>query len=113
MEQISITSAYMWALVIMVVFFLTAVIIANLILFKPNNTGTTNRRIWFWILCVSTGVVGFVINYFIGQKIDVPTLQSNFYMHAGIATVVSMAIYIIAGFVVSKIFPNSKVGTWF
>lgn len=47
MEQISITSAYMWAIVIMVAFFLLAVIISNLILFKPNNSGTTTRRIWF------------------------------------------------------------------
>ncbi len=31
MEQVSITSAYMWAIVIMVVFFLLAVIISNLI----------------------------------------------------------------------------------
>lgn len=37
MEQVSITSAYMWAIVIMVAFFLLAVIISNLILFKPNN----------------------------------------------------------------------------
>ena len=32
MEQVSITSAYMWAIVIMVAFFLLAVIISNLII---------------------------------------------------------------------------------
>ena len=50
MEQVSITSAYMWSCVIMVIFLLIAVLIANMILYKPNNTGVTQRRVWFWVL---------------------------------------------------------------
>ena len=113
MDQVSITSAYMWALISMVVCFLMATFIANLILFKPNNPGTTQRRIWFWVLCVASGVIGFIINFFIGQNISVPSIQSSYFMHAGIAAGVSVVLYIIAGFFVSKMFPNSKVGTWF
>lgn len=112
MEQVSITSAYMWAIVIMVAFFLLAVVIANLILFKPNNPGTTTRRIWFWVFCVATGVVGFIINFIIGKGITVPSIQSDYLMHSGIAGVCVVG-YILIGFVVSKLFPNSKVGTWF
>lgn len=113
MEQVSITSAYMWALVVTAVFFIIAVVIANLILFKPNNPGTSARRISFWLLCILAGVVGFLINYFIGKSISVPSTQSDYLMHSSIATGVSMIIYIIAGFITSKLFPNSKVGTWF
>jgi hypothetical protein len=113
MEQVSITSAYMWAIVVMVVFFLIAVTISNLILFKPNDTGTTTRRIWFWVFCALTGVVGFIINYFIGKGIQVPSAQSEYFMHSGIAAGICVLLYIIVGFVVSKLFPNSKVGTWF
>lgn len=113
MEQVSITSAYMWAIVIMAAFFLLAVVIANLILFKPNNSGTTSRRIWFWVLCVATGLVGFIINFIRAQKIDVPSVQSSFLMHTAIAAGVCVVVYIIVGFVFSKLFPNSKVGTWF
>lgn len=113
MDQVSITSAYMWALIIMVGCFLLATVIANLILFKPNNPGTTQRRIWFWVLCVASGIIGFIINFFIGKNISVPTIQSSYFMHAGIAAGVSVLLYIIVGFVVSKMFPNSKVGTWF
>lgn len=113
MEQVSITSAYMWAIVIMAVFFLLAVIISNLILFKPNNPGTTTRRIWFWVLCVATGVVGFLINFIIGKGITVPSIQGDYFMHSGIAAGVCVVVYILVGFVVSKLFPNSKVGTWF
>lgn len=113
MDQVSITSAYMWAIVVMVVFFLLAVLIANLVLFKPNNPGTTIRRIWFWILCAATGVISFIINYAFGSNISVPSIQSNYFMHAGIAAGICVLLYILFGFVVSKIFPNSKVGTWF
>lgn len=113
MEQVSMTSAYMWAIVIMVVFFSLAVIISNAIIFKPNNPGTTTRRIWFWIFCVATGVVGFIVNFIIGNNITVPSIQSDYYMHSGIAAGVCVVVYILIGFVVSKLFPNSKVGTWF
>jgi|O1111metagenome_2_1110795.scaffolds.fasta_scaffold39410_2 sulfoxide reductase heme-binding subunit YedZ len=113
MEQVSITTAYMWAIVIMVVFFLLAVIISNLILFKPNNPGTTTRRIWFWVLCIGAGVVGFLINFLIGNGITVPIIQSRYFMHSCIASAVCVVVYILVGFVVSKIFQNSKVGTWF
>lgn len=113
MDQVSITSAYMWAIVVMAVAFLLAVVISNLILFKPNDPGTVKRRVWFWTLCVGACVVGFLINYFIGQKITVPSIQSNYYMHAGIAVGVCFVVYIVVGFVVSKLFPDSKVGTWF
>ncbi len=113
MEQVSITSAYMWALIIMVACFVLAVVISNLILFKPNDPGTTARRVWFWGLCVATGVISFLVNYHTASGIEVPTDQSSFLKHAGIATGVSVVLYIIVGFAVSKLFPNTKVGTWF
>ena len=74
MEQVPISNAYIWALTIFVAFLLIAILVACIIPYKPNNPGTTARRIWFWILAVATPIVGFII---------------------------------------SKIFRNSKVGTWF
>lgn len=113
MDQVSMSSAYMWSIVIMSVFFLIAVIIANLVVYKPKDPGTATRRLWFWILCVCTGVFAFIINYIIGRNISIPSLQSDYYMHSGIAAGVVVMIYIAAGFFVSKIFPKAKVGTWF
>lgn len=103
----------MLALVIMVVFFLIAVAVSAAIPYRPNNPGTTARRIWFWVLCVVAAVVGFVVNYIIGTNITVPSIQSSYYMHSGIAAGVSALLYIFVGFGISKIFPKSKVGTWF
>lgn len=113
MNQVSITSAYMWALVSMAICFFIAVIVANAVLYKPGNPGTTTRRIWFWVFCIASGIVGYLINYIIGSNIAVPTIQSNYLMHSGIAAGISVVLYIVVGFLVSKLFPNKKVGTWF
>lgn len=113
MEQVSISSAYIWSLIVAVVFFTVATVAANLILYKPNNPGTASRRLWFWILCVATGVVAYLINYSIARGITVPSLRSDYETHAAYAAGVGLVLYIAVGFIVSKLFPSSKVGTWF
>ncbi|MBD5340285.1 MAG: hypothetical protein HDR94_01785 [Bacteroides sp.] len=113
MNQHSMSEAYMWAFIIMVIFFVVAVIVANLIPYKPKNPGTTPRRICFWTLGVATGVVAFVVNSIIAQGILVPNIKSDFLMHSAIASALFVIIYILLGFSVSKIFSSSKVGTWF
>lgn len=113
MEQVSVTSAYMWAFVIMIVFFLIAVVIANMIVFKPKDPGTTARRTWFWILCVATVAVSFLVNYILAKGISVPSLQSDYIMNSVYASVAAGVFYILFGFGVSKVFSSSKVGTWF
>lgn len=113
MDQVSISSAYVWAIVVTVVFFLFAVVIANLILYKPKNPGTTARRVWFWVLCAASGVVGFVINYIISLGIRVPSIQSSYVEHSVYAFGICIVAYILIGLIISKLAPNSKVGTWF
>ena len=49
MEQISNIQAYMWALVVLTVAFILAVVFSNMVLFKPNDNGTAKRRIIFWL----------------------------------------------------------------
>lgn len=113
MEQVPISNAYIWALSIMVAFLLIAVLVANLILYKPNNPGTTTRRIWFWVLAVLTPIVGFLINSYIASGIEVPTQKTAYLMHSGIGAGVGLVLFILLGFILSKIFSNSKIGTWF
>lgn len=112
MHQVSFTAVYVWALVTMIVLFLLAVLIANMIQYKPNDPGTTARRIWFWILCALTGALAFVINFSISES-ALPAYKPSLQMHSGIAAGVAVVLYIIVGFVVSKAFSRSKVGTWF
>ncbi|MDE6235311.1 MAG: hypothetical protein K2M56_06140 [Muribaculaceae bacterium] len=111
--QASISTAYMWSFIIMVVFFAIAVVVANMVVFKPRDPGTTTRRVWFWVLCVATGVVAFIVNSTIAAGITVPTIKDSYILHSVIAAVVAVVVYIILGFSISKMFPGKKVGTWF
>lgn len=113
MDQASMTSAYIWAIVIAVVFFAAATIFSNMVLYKPNNPGTTKKRIIFWCFCIATPVVGFLINFIIGNKITVPNIQSKYLTNAGIAAGICFVAFFVIGFIVSKIFSKSKIGTWF
>lgn len=113
MNEVANSTAYMWAIVIAVVFFIGAIISANLIDYKPRNPGTTQRRVWFWALCVTGVITGFIINFFIGQGIDVPSRQADYNVHAAIGAAIALGVYIVCGFILSKIFRNSKLGTWF
>lgn len=120
MVGIPVTTAYMWAAVVAVVFFFVAVIATNMILAKPNNPGTKARRIWFWIMAVLTPIVGFVVNsLYLSSMADneevtlTETSKSEFMLHSGIAAGVFFLSFIVLGVFLSKIFKSSKVGTWF
>lgn len=114
MVQVSMSTAYMWAIIVLVVFELIAVLIANAIPYRPNNTGATARKLWFWILAILTPIVGYLINFFaVSSNISAPTIRSEFQTNMAIAAGVAFVLYILVGFVVSKMFPKTKIGTWF
>ena len=111
--MISIIPAYVWALVSMAFFFIIAMIVASAIPYKPNNPGTTARRVWFWILLIVSMISGFMTNFIIYLGIRVPSDQSRYLLHASIAMGVFCVLYILLGLILSKIFSNSKIGTLF
>ncbi len=113
METASVTTAYTWAIVTLIVFFLIAILSANMVPYKPNNPGTSTRRVYFWVICVLSVVVGFFVNFGIASGIEVPTIKSDYMLHSSIAAGISFVVFIILGFAISKMFPNKKVGTWF
>lgn len=122
MVGIPVSTAYLWTAVVAVVLFFVAVIATSMILSKPNNPGTTARRIWFWIMAVLTPILGFVVNYLYldhvangndGTYTITATAQQEYMMNTGIAAGVFFVAFIALGFVLSKIFKSSKIGTWF
>lgn len=113
LEQISNLQAYFWAFIVLAVAFLLAVLFSNLVLYKPNDNGATKRRIIFWVMAILTCSVSFLVNYFIAGGILIGVYRSDFIMHAGIASGAAFLLFIIFGFMISKIFPNTKCGTWF
>lgn len=113
MEKISLIQPYMWALVVFAVAFLLAIVFSNMVLYKPNNPGVATRRIIFWVLGVLTCIVSFVVNYILANDILISTEHTKYITHAGIASGAVLVLYIVLGFIISKIFHNKRIGTWF
>ncbi len=113
MQQLTVINAWMWSIGITIVLFLINILIANTVMFRPNNPGTTTRRIWFWVLAVLSLVISFLINLYIANGIEVSAQSRDYLIHAGISALLMFVVYVGLGFVLSKLFPNSKIGTWF
>lgn len=115
------------------VFILLAILVANMIKFDPgaNPKDKQKRRLWFWIFGILATVVAFVLIYFAfppltsievfsGMKgvtqddIKVFTVNyHNYMLWSGIATAGTFVLYVLMGFVLSKIFKTKKIGNWF
>lgn len=112
-------------------FLLLAMLVASLIKFEPgsNPKDPQKRKLWFWILGVLATILAFVLLFFVipvpveavdwDQIVDVSAkrryenLMAHYTMMAGIATGACFVVYILLGFILSKIFKNKKIGNWF
>ena len=112
----STVSAYVIGIIVAVVLLLVAAIISNLISYQPGNNPTDprTRRIWFWVLGVCTPVVSLMWSYFTQySNLRVPSQKTEYFTAMCIAAVVAFVIYLVLGFILSKIFKNGKLGNWF
>ena len=109
-------TAYILAGAISLGFLLISAIIANVIKYEggSNPQDQKKRRIWFWVLAILCPVVTFAIGFFsIRSGIKVPTMQAKFTTALSIGTGCGFVLYILLGFILSKIFKNGKIGHWF
>lgn len=113
MQTASLLTAWMWSIGVMVLLFIINLIIANAVMYRPHDPGTTTRRLWFWLLAALSLIISFGINYAIADGIKVHYNYVSYLRHAGISALVVFVFYVGLGFVLSKLFPNSKIGTWF
>lgn len=109
-------SAYIIAVVIALVFLLIAAVISNLIQYEggsyPKDKG--KRKMWFWIFAILCPVVIFLYGFLLVRAdINVPSLRDKYTTALSIGTGVAFLLYIIFGFVLSKIFRTGKLGNWF
>lgn len=109
-------SAYIMAVVIALVFLLIAAVISNLIQFEggshPKDPG--KRKMWFWIFAILCPVVIFLVGFLVVRAgIKVPSLRDKYTTALSIGTGVAFLIYIVLGFILSKIFKHGKLGNWF
>lgn len=110
------TTAYIISIATALLFLLLSAIIANAIKFEGggNPKDPKRRKIWFWILAILNPVVGFLLGYFVFKPTDVNIMVLNNYTNAlSIGTAIGFILYIILGFLLSKVFANGKIGNWF
>jgi putative flippase GtrA len=109
------TSGYIISIVTAFVFLLISAFIANAIKFEGGShpKDPQKRKMWFWILAILNPAVNFLLGYFV-FKPEANMMVVNKYISAlSIGTVIGFVLYIIIGFILSKLFKNGKLGHWF
>ena len=111
-----ITQTYIFAVIVMVVFLLLAIIVSKIIAHEggtnPKDPG--KRKMWFWIFAIVGPISFFLYNY----MLVIPTVRRGpamemFSSHPSIATVIILVSYIVIGFILAKTMKKGKLGNWF
>lgn len=111
--QTSVFPCYMVAIIVFVAMFLLAVIVSQMISFKPDRSDVAARKVWFWVFGALTLVASFGIDFLVNvNSITVPTLYSKFLIHSCIAAFSAFALYILLGIVISNS-TRGKLASWF
>jgi len=109
------TTAYVLSFVIAFVFILVAALSANTIKYQggSNPSDPRKRKVWFWILAVINPILNFILGYFVFKPEGNQMVTESYNKALFIGTGIGFILYIILGFVLSKIFKNGKIGNWF
>lgn len=110
-------NSYITSIIAAGFFILIAVLISNMIQFEggsnPKDPG--KRKMWFWIMAILNPVFFYVLSVFVLA----PNPNNNqmgyddFMALLPIAAGIGFVVYIVLGFVLSKVFKNGKLGNWF
>lgn len=107
-------STYILSIIFAAVILLIVIAISNAIKYEggANPKDPRKRKIWFWIFAVLNPVLFYSVAAFVMAPSNRRELES-WNDSLPIAIIVGFVVYIILGFVLSKIFKNSKIGNWF
>jgi len=96
---------------------LIAALISNMIQYEggsnPKDPG--KRKMWFWIMAILNPIIYFIVARFAmaPNPNDDQMLFDNYVATLPIAAGICFVLYIVIGFVLSKVFKNGKLGNWF
>lgn len=94
---------------------LIAALIANSINFERGSRprDAAKRRTWYWVIAALNPALIFILGYYIFRP-DANVMIVKRFIHAlSIGAACGFAVYLLLGFVLSKIYKNGKIGHWF
>ncbi|MBQ4005655.1 MAG: hypothetical protein II609_02690 [Muribaculaceae bacterium] len=110
------STAYVIGIIVFFVLLLVSILIANRIAYESGVTprDPAKRKLWFWVLAILTPVLTFALAYFI-VAIDIKSASklTKFMNALYISSALSFVLYVLSGFCLSKLFPRTKLGSWF
>lgn len=112
MESIT---AYVISGITALVLLLIAALIATAINYEGGSRpkDALKRRSWFWLIAALNPAIIFLLGYYM-FKPDANIMIVKRYINAlSIGTAAGFILYLLLGFVLSKIFKNGKIGHWF
>ncbi len=110
-------TSYIISAIVAGVMILLAALFSNAIKFEggsnPKDPG--KRKMWFWVIAILNPILFFVLARFVmaPNPADDQMVYDDYMKVVPIATAVGFVIYVIIGFVLSKMFKNGKLGHWF
>lgn len=105
--------AYIWSAVILVILFVISIAVAHSVRRDDTHTGTGLRRTWFWVLAFVTLALSFLMNLWVSHSIEPEHARQLYINNSIVAAGGAFVLYVVFGFICSKIFKKSKLGTWF
>jgi len=108
-------SAYIISIGIAFIFLLLAAFISTSIKFEGGSRpkDAQRRRTWFWVLALLNPIVTFLLGYYVFKPSANIMIVNKYIAALGIGTAIGFFVYMIAGFILSKLFKNGKLGHWF
>ena len=110
-------TSYIISVIVAGAMILFAAIISSAITFEggtnPKDPG--KRKMWFWIFAIINPILFFLLARFAlaPKASDDQMVYDNYMKILPIATAVGFVVYVVIGFVLSKMFKNGKIGHWF
>lgn len=111
-----ITTTYILAIVLAVIFLVIAILISNSIKYEggANPKDPAKRRKWFWILCIVATILFFIYNnFYVKMLVQGAPAQNKFMIHIAVSTAVVLIVYVLFGVILSKMKARDKIGNWF
>lgn len=114
--MVSTFPVYVFAVVAALLFILISAIISNSIKYEggSNPKDPRKRKVWFWILGIISPFAHLfsgVVTFYYPENNEYAKSQLIFAIAMGAA--ITFVLYVVLGFILSKIFKNGKLGNWF